>query len=453
MEFPKSPNWRPIRATDPSVWRGANVAIENAYREFKGTQQSYLVGSDFERDPYVRLPRGASNKKFGDALLDDLRGISRPRQPDIVDFADRTFFEIKPLASFVRHPLLVKEQLNSLYRVTEAIRSAIAPTSEMTWQPDNVLWLPPVLLRMPENREQIIVTAVSGIVYNTVIRGLIVYQVWELSKKPKAAKIVSAVDTVSQDKNFSKFIPEKAVIAQQIGTYEEGEEDYVILAPQILCEYVMLELDKKFDRMLGSSVPPYFDRKQPLAQFRDVARLGPAARYTKEIVDIAEITAIALGVLGGFIIVGASIILAPELLPEEGVAIEGAAGAAARAGGAEVIQLAARRLAIQAAQAAGAAAKEAIKQAPKIAAGILLVIGSVSKADSTGITFSRVSYMRVVPESQIAPYRGSLTGLSSGMSLADPSNEMPSRDEEIALDDKVMYDSEPYIVVAKLKVR
>lgn len=445
MEFPKSPNWRPIRATDERVWRGANVAIENAYREFKGTQQSYLVGSDFDRDPFVRLPRGAPNKKFGDALLDGLRGISRPRQPDIVDFADRTFFEIKPLASFRRNPLQVREQLASLYRVTEAIRMAIAPTGEMTWHSDNVIWLPPPVLPMPDNAQQLIVTAVSAIVYNTVIRGLIIYQVWELAKKEKNAMVVANVGTVSEDQNFAKFIPEEKVIAQQIGTYEEGEEDYVVLAPQILCEYVMYEMDEDFDRKFGATTPPYFDRKQPLAQLRDVARLGPMARYTKEIADIAEVVAIALGIMGVFIIVGTSIILAPELLPEEGAAIE--------AGGGKVIQLAARRLAVEAAKAAGAAAKEAVKQAPKIAAGILLVIGTVSKADPRSITFSKVAYMRVVPESQITPYKGSLAALSSGMSLSDPSDEMPSRDEEIALNDKVMYDSEPYRVVAKLTVR
>ena len=429
-DFPKPPLWRPINATSKAVFEGANRAIESAYREHKDRSQpvpSYLLGWDFDRNQRPRLPKGAPNKKFGDALLDDLYGLANPRQPDIVDFLDRTYFEIKPVATYMRKPIETKEQLASLYRLTEPIRVKFWPTEEPEWAPWRVTWRPPDVLAMPGNPRQVIVTTLSVATYERDIRGLIVYQVWERTDRRKDVQNVAVITVTDRDRRFSGLLPQAAEIAKLLGYFDPDDPNYVVIVPRRIAEIVTA--DEQVLQKYSTRVPPFIDRKHPIGQLRDVMRLGPATPYAEELGLIAQATALALGYSG-------------LLMAFTGGAIyvvgggAAAGGAAAGGGGAAVIQLASRRLA---------------SEAMKAAAGILVTIGTVASVSARNIEFSAVDFVRVVPEHRLTPYRTTLSGTSSGMAVSDPADGFPTADPTVNAGDTVMFDSEPHVVAAKLR--
>ena len=442
-QMPGPPGWRPINASNEEVYRGANLAIEDAYKTAKSNQQGYLVGSDFDRNPYLQLPRGAPNKRFGNVLLGELKGLVRPRQPDIVDFVDRTFFEIKPVGTFRKSPTKTVEQLASLYATTEAIRVQFGPTEEPAWHSDNVLWIPPDVLPMPGDPNQLVVTTYTKVAYATYMKGLIIYEVWEASQRKKKKTAVKSATITDQNSLFSTVLPKEIDIAKAIGEYDEDEPDYVIIAPRMLGK--ILDFDRRFDRMYGAGVPPMFDRRQPRSQLRDILRLGPAVAFTKDIVAAAPLVAIALGINGLLLITTLGIIVAPEVAAA-------AVGGSEAGGGGAVISLAARRLAMEAAKAAPELGKAALKEGPKIAAGVLLVVGTVAKARPNQVEFSNIDMIRAVPASRVTAYKGTLSSLSSGMAICDPAGTFPTVAKPIEVGDTVMFDSQPNEIIAKVTV-
>ena len=78
----------------PEIWLGANLAIENAYRDAH-PNHVVLFGSDFARERHISLPRGVPNRAADGEILNRLLGISQQRQPDIIDLTDHTIYEIK----------------------------------------------------------------------------------------------------------------------------------------------------------------------------------------------------------------------------------------------------------------------------------------------------------------------------------------------------------------------
>jgi hypothetical protein len=126
--------------------------------------RAYRYGSDFENNllkigpevPFavpnrrpsrpgvaeVRLPKGAPNQRFRNLLLEQLRGLERQRRPDIIDFTNRAFYEIKSTGYADRGTV----QLRSYYKIMEVTlrqhgqheppwRLETAPP----WYPDHVL--------------------------------------------------------------------------------------------------------------------------------------------------------------------------------------------------------------------------------------------------------------------------------------------------------------------------
>lgn len=448
MAIPGPPEWRPINANDEAVYKGANEIIELAYKEYKSGEDGFLVGSDFDRSPFLRLPRGAPNNRFGNFLLDDLKGLVRPRQPDIVDFVDRTFFEIKPVVTFTRAPAKTVEQLRSLYRVTEAIRIKFGPADEAEWHPENVTWMPPDVLPMPGDPNSAVVTSYSKEAYAKFMKGLIIYEVWERAKRNKKKIAVSAAAITSKNKLFDQVLPKGNIIAQAIGEFDPDEPDYVIIAPRMLGE--ILDFDKRFVGKYGAGVPPIFDRRQPRAQLRDIMRLGPLTAHTQDVVNAAEFLAIGVGIVGGiFLVTTAGIFLAPEAV----AAIAGAEVTTEAVGTSGVISLAARRLAMEAAKAAPEVGKAVLKEGPKIAAGVVFIVGIVAKATPNKIDFAKVEMVRAVPETRVTAYKGTRSSLSSGMSISDPAGKFPSVSKPIEVGDTVLYDSKAFEVIAKVTVR
>ena len=308
-------------------------------------------------------------------------------------------------------------------------------------------WMPPDVLPMPGDPDAAVVTTYSREAYAKYMKGLIIYEVWERTKRRKKKVATKSATITSKNKLFNQILPKGPVIAQSIPDFDPAEPDYVIIAPRMLGQ--MLDFDQRFVEKYGAGVPPIFDRRRPLGQMRDIARLGPLVAYTREIVDIAEVAAICLAVTGVvFVVTVAGLILATEL-----GAAGGAAGAAGGGTTAEVISLAARRLAMEAAKAAPEIGKAALQEGPKIAAGVLLMVGAVAKATPNKIEFARVDMVRAVPESRVTPYRGTLSALSSGMAICDPAGTFPSVTKPIEVGDTVMFDSEPFEVIAKVTMR
>jgi hypothetical protein len=451
-ECPAPPLWRPASARPIPVWKAANKAIEDAYREEHGNH-GVLVGSQFEEgfmaggvQREVRLPQNAPNKEFATYLLENLRGPrGGPRKPDIVDFNDRAFYEIKPVDRF--QPPFRAQAINqhvSLYRMADDIvrefndmkreNTAMGSRTLATqdpWVIENAKWMPPKCLTLPGLAGQYKLDTFSTD-YNSDrnCRGIIVYRVWKKVRKKEEEEQVAAKVVVSEkDETYKKLLPLPAALPKVVGHYDPYEPDHLIIVPK----YVDDAFDKRaavdiVQRVADLSVPPAFDRKNPIGQFRSLSRAGPFATNHPE--DLLKMGAI-LGVAAGG--VALLVLAAPEVAAGGGTAV------IVEEGGATVISLAARRL-------AASAAAEAIKKA----AGIILLFGTVRSIRGNDVSFSRVGAMRAIPLSSVTPYKSMNSALSSGLCIADSPENLPSVQADIRVGDTVMFDSEPHAVVARL---
>jgi hypothetical protein len=174
---PKPPIWTHLGAGAREVWLPANEAIEIAYRAAH-RDNSILFGSEFITRTDIRLPSGAPNKAFGNALLAKLRGLQEQLRPDIIDFDERVFYEIKTEENAIRTPEKVKSQLLDYYKLGEAIRREFGPTVEPEWTNHNATWKPPEQLPFPTDAAgKIVCTAATD--YAKWPPGLILYEVLE----------------------------------------------------------------------------------------------------------------------------------------------------------------------------------------------------------------------------------------------------------------------------------
>jgi len=429
----------------------ANRAIEDAYKDQHGNH-AVLVGSQFEegfmerRIPReIRLPQGAHNKEFGDHLLEELRGPKGgPRKPDIVDFDDRAFYEIKPVDTFLWDRQKTVNQHTSLYRMADDVvdefndrKRAETPIgskrleTEEPWVIENAKWKPPFCLTMPGLQGQYkLDTFATNYDLDRNCRGIIVYRVWKkYRKQEEEAQAAARVVVTDKDEAYNKLLPAPGDLPKIIGRYDPYEPEHLV----IVAKY----FDDAFNRrptvdivqkVADSAVPPAFDRRNPIGQFRFLSRLGPFATNHPE--DLLKI--------GAMLVVGAAglavlVIAAPE-------AGAGAGGAAViEEGGATVISLAARRL-------AASAAAEAVKKA----AGIILLFGTIQSIRGNDVSFSRVGAMRAIPLNSVTPYKSTYSALSSGLCIADSPDQFPAVQGDIRVGDTVMFDSEPHSVVARL---
>src|SRR4051812_38404047 len=93
---PGAPAWNTINAGEKAVWLPANEIIERSYKEEpRHDRDAILVGSDFLDGGEIGLPRSAPHRGYGNVLLSELRGLAKQLRPDIVDFENRVFYEIK----------------------------------------------------------------------------------------------------------------------------------------------------------------------------------------------------------------------------------------------------------------------------------------------------------------------------------------------------------------------
>jgi hypothetical protein len=444
--------WRPTVAWPREIWLPANQAIENAYKD-SHTNNSVLVGTDFEegfiRFPVqreIRSPQNSHNKEFSDYLLKSLRGLGGgPRKPDIVDFDERSFYEIKPITSFTLRRAQAINQHLSLYRQADRIvdefnqmkRNLGASKGgklelQDPWVITNSKWMPPKCLTIPnfDNNQYKIETFATDYTTDPNCRGIIVYRVWrKLRKQDEEEQAAAKVVVKDQDQTYDNVIPSADVLRGLVGRYDPNEPDFLVIVPKYIDDAFKRRTPVDVvQKVANLSIPPAFDRMNPIGQFRALSRMGPlATNHPEDLLVVGAIVGVVM--LGG----AAIVLLAPEAIAAFG------GDAVAGGGGAEVISLAARRL-------ASSAAAETIKKA----AGIILIFGTIQAARADNISFSRVSAMRTIPLSSVAPYRSTNAALSSGLCIADSPENFPSAQSEIRVGDTVMFDSEPHCVVARI---
>jgi Domain of unknown function (DUF4157) len=189
---PGPPKWIPIADhRQLEVWLDANQAIERAYKE-SHHGDLVVVGSDFRKLGYLqgpdlrksinielhlgRKPSGNEEAAFADNLLNELRGLEKQLQPDIVNFTRREFYEIKPLPYATRNVAKSVNQLSHYYALANAIATKYGVQD---WFPDTPSWYPNhVLVVSDPNR--LVCTSATSYIYNQRnlhMPGLILYQV------------------------------------------------------------------------------------------------------------------------------------------------------------------------------------------------------------------------------------------------------------------------------------
>jgi hypothetical protein len=185
MACPKPPIWNHLSAGPQSVWLAANQAIESAYSAAHSTN-SVLFGSQFLTGADIRLPGGAPNKAYGNKLLAELRGLQAQLRPDIIDFDERVFYEIKTEENANSEPGKVKNQLLQYYKLAEAIRVQFGSTSEPEWSNHNATWKPPEQIPFPSDAiGKIVCTAATD--YTAWPTGLILYEVLQKDQQAENA--------------------------------------------------------------------------------------------------------------------------------------------------------------------------------------------------------------------------------------------------------------------------
>jgi hypothetical protein len=173
------PDWKRIDATPQTVWGPANDAIERSYKD-SHSSHAILTGSQFEYggkpgSSGIQLPKGAPHKKSGDKLLKHFLGVSRQLAPDVVDFTDRVFYEIKTNQ-------YAKEGAGQVLSYYKTINAIAVAEGEPTWQIDAASWYPPHILMLEPTRR----VCTEGTDYQRTQRpGLIIYEVQDHKDRKK----------------------------------------------------------------------------------------------------------------------------------------------------------------------------------------------------------------------------------------------------------------------------
>jgi hypothetical protein len=446
-DCPRAPFWRPIIGKPSTeVTKAANLAIEEAYRTEKGDSRA-LFGSQFEegfderRIPReIRLPYDAPNKEFGDELLEQLRGPKGgPRKPDIVDFRDRAFYEIKPVRTFKNKKQETIRQHLSLYRNADSfvqefnnkkreqtpVRSRTLPIED-PWVIGNAKWKPPSCLTLPGLKGVYkLDTFNTDYTTDPNCRGIIIYRVWKkVRRREEEEKQPVAVSVADLDRKYDKLIPDAAALRAAVGRYNVDEPEHIIIVP------------KHIDDRLG---------KQTLVDLSKSVQVGEKGNRFSQPSMFSKIKTTISN--HAYLTAGAVIVVAASgvgLYLYLGVGVAAAAGAgageaAAEGAGAEIISLAARQ-----------ALAEAAKEVAKKAASVLIVFGVVKSAKANEVSFSSVETMKLIPASSVSPYKSTYSALSNGMCIADAPESFYSSEGNVCVGDHVMYDSKPHSVVATM---
>lgn len=459
--FPQCPG-TPIDAGDELIWRAANQAIESKYKGATGHQEdAILVGSDFERIQQIALPRGAPNSRFGNLLLQELRGLVNQNKPDIVDFRNRKFYEIKTLTYAAQG----FNQVSDLYRKTEEIRRKYAWDTEPPWVQDHENWYPPHVIEFPLD---LTIPATLGKIVCTQATdytrwpGLILYDVREITSRRRRQQPAVRYELQAFEPNYMEFARLfRAQLPKTVRFFDPDSPDYVIIVPR---EFFTLDLVRLKARKEWESIRmklPYF------ADTRNEEVLENRINWTIIMVLVAggaaPVTAEAFA--------GVAVAAAPEVGTGVGTVVVAEAGAetggievvvASRAGAASLQSTIIAPPAVVSEVSAASAtallaqfATPAVKAATALA-GAVLVIGNAKKvwASPVGdvtIDPDRFVAMRAVPINDFTAVAGVQTGYSTGMSN-DVCLSREAIKKNFGLGTKVLYDNVAHFIMGWLTV-
>ncbi|MPZ31120.1 MAG: DUF4157 domain-containing protein [Rhodospirillales bacterium] len=417
---------------EPMIWMAANEAIELVYKnDPKHVNHIMFFGSDFEnsllkigpemptrvpnRRPSrpgvaeVRLPKGVPNQRFGNLLLQELRGLERQRRPDIIDFTNRAFYEIKSNGYQDRGSV----QLRSYYKITEMILRQHGQ-SEPPWRLDTAPpWYPDHVLSMlsptPQSRKLVVCTQQTD---HVRYPGMILYEVRELpvrSRRQRTSEI--RVQEFWSQYNFMHPAA-RASLPKAIPVHDPDSPEYVIIAPY---DFFSLDYVKQVEK---EATRRRWEPFRVQSEFsRNRIRPSSIPGLTPEnVLMFALVTAIA-GTLVVVALIGAAAIVeglaaGVAALTEAGTAAATGTAAAAEATIVVPAGIAAKvaggtAAAATAAEAATIASHAAVLASPvaqqmATAAGVALILATTRSAqadssDPAKVTIDQLIPIRVVP--------------------------------------------------------
>jgi hypothetical protein len=393
-----------------AFWIASNKAIELAYAK-DHPKHDVLYGSDFAGErpgATILLPKGVPNGAQWNRLLRQLRGIANQRQPDIIDFTDRTMYEIKPAGADVVVGIVQGQS-------PIAIANAISiKEGRGSWHLDMCTWVPEHILPYPSDVNRLVCTGET----DRAFKGLILYRVYrrlspEEQKKYNQQTAVLTDFVPEMEKDRARFAAELKRVAPQF----KGGTELWILCPKVLWEATVLK-----QRMDSRPFPGAVDiRRYPLMSGHAAmasALVGPFIRlFSNETVLI-----LLVGAAACIVVIGALVLL-PEIAVGAAAVTATEAGMAAATEEVAVVSLQAYRAA-RSAQAAVAAAREVSE-----AAAVLLVVVSTKQASAkTPANVTDVSAVRAVNVDDVPAYY------------------------EYGLDREVIYRGQSYRIVGRARV-
>lgn len=411
----------PVGAGERAVWTAANEAIEAAYKydPKTGPISSLFFGSQFETGRDVLPPAGVQNRRFAEVLLKNLRGLVNQRRPDIIDFSERAFYEIKTVGH-ARDGLV---QVESYYKIADEVRRVHAP-SEPPWKQDYATWYPPHSIPLPTDAlRKIVCTQATD---HTRYPAVILYDVHllpEEEQKKKRRRQVKAFRLQDHETQFSELLPRlKSEISKKVVEFDPENPEYVIIVPKrFYLDWQKMKTEEMIDKM-RTKVPPFLDVRHPIGQFRLIG-------WTM------------VGLTAGALAATYLIVAASAMLP---VAAAGGAAAAgggtAAGGGATVVSLAAYKATLAAPAAKTLAA----------AAGVLIVIGSVKEAKAESAAIGDVTSIRAVPVSDFKPRDGVQCASSSKSPFESSFEICQDTAGNFDIHTEVKFDGEPYFIIARV---
>ena len=458
-------------ASQSEIWMAANTAIEQAYR-YAFPNNSVFFGSDFEdsllkigpegpravpnRKPWregpaeVSLPKGVKEKHFGNILLRDLRGLERQRRPDIVDFTNRAFYEIKSTGYEDRGRM----QLESYYKITEAILTQHG-ASEPGWHPESTpYWYPGHVLpiRSPDPRIELAVCTEAT--DHTRYPGMIIYEVRRLPRRRRRQRTreVRMYDFWNEYDSFRPAVD--ASLKNGIPEFDPSSPDYVIIVPH---EFFRIPVVRQLTR---DAMEPRWDkfRVQPEIARRRLILDPRVTQFWLGVVCIAGGAAIIVVSAGAFAPAAAAGVVAVETT---GVATTAAAGIestiivpasmAAQVAGTTAVATTTEVISVAAYNAMlGSATVKAVAAT----AGVLLLVGSAKSAQaSTGrAEIDSVIPFRAIPANDFTDRSGILYADSKSTVLDNLHSDKEIHDK-FRVGTKVYYDGQPHWIFGRLAVK
>ena len=390
-----------------------NQAIEMAYVAAH-SGNTVLVGSSFESFRDILLPRGVPDRDMWNRFLQGLRGIIQQRKPDIVDFTERVFYEIKTPGFAVAGQV----QLESYYEL--ANRTITSADGGGNWHQDRATWYPPHVLPYPGNPLKRVCTALTD---HTRTQGLLFYQIYRRTSQQEEQDLRRRMVVVA-DLNPELDEMRDTLRAELIRTIESthtpsGTELWIVASPEIHDALVRRPQRERMERTLDlMRVHGWEARRNPVMGFRNLGwtLVGLYAATMAVCVVIAS---------------GALLAAPAAAAPAVGAPAAGSAAAAELT----TVATAATGLAAEDAVVVSLTAYRAARAAPAAiqlarVAGVLLV-GSVVTSSTARAEAPRVTgtwSIRAVPRAEFHP------------------------DDYYEMDREVLYGRQPYRIIGKAVV-